>query len=130
MKGVEDFYTDQEFQTVDTDFSPGDFQCEGNISTYEFSFRPLTRISLLVTAVSFTNRFSINIFFRPLTRISLLVTFEQEFLLQPVAVAFQTVDTDFSPGDAADYGVNVTDSESFRPLTRISLLVTLSEVVL
>ena len=38
-----------EFQTVDTDFSPGDAMDKLLIQTFKSRFRPLTRISLLVT---------------------------------------------------------------------------------
>ena len=37
---------------------------------------------------------------------------------------FQTVDTDFSPGDNGVATIGIPAGESFRPLTRISLLVT------
>ena len=37
---------------------------------------------------------------------------------------FQTVDTDFSPGDAYGWLYHPGESVRFRPLTRISLLVT------
>ena len=63
--------------------------------------------------------------FRPLTRISLLVTTgfgRGESLLSS---KFQTVDTDFSPGDDAVWSnIDEVTPNCFRPLTRISLLVT------
>ena len=88
------------FQTVDTDFSPGD-DCEGyNEAGYDRDgFRPLTRISLLVTTTGFGWRCVDLRRFRPLTRISLLVT-----------------------GNGS--GNAVERQLCFRPLTRISLLVT------
>ena len=63
------------FQTVDTDFSPGDQLQLGDCGQFKPSgFRPLTRISLLVTTPGAPTA-------------------------TPDAQKFQTVDTDFSPGD-------------------------------
>ena len=62
------------FQTVDTDFSPGDTVPGVTPPPSPSGFRPLTRISLLVTVYVFTCGDGDNSRFRPLTRISLLVT--------------------------------------------------------
>ena len=88
------------------------------------SFRPLTRISLLVTLEDLHPSQVVDLSFRPLTRISLLVTGDSTATPVPTSVVFQTVDTDFSPGDWSLSGNGRYIAYSFRPLTRISLLVT------
>ena len=87
------------FQTVDTDFSPGDWSFESMLGASATGFRPLTRISLLVTRHSAPS---------------------------PIGITprFQTVDTDFSPGDMSVSIELFIQQYGFRPLTRISLLVT------
>ena len=87
------------FQTVDTDFSPGDVNMNAGKEVSHESFRPLTRISLLVTTATSEPTATLTPSFRPLTRISLLVT---PFVVRKPIYQyrrFQTVDTDFSPGD-------------------------------
>ena len=65
------------FQTVDTDFSPGDPSgLQVGDQAELLSFRPLTRISLLVTWDCQLPAIRA-IGFRPLTRISLLVTLQR-----------------------------------------------------
>ena len=113
------------FQTVDTDFSPGDPPTKATASpTPVASFRPLTRISLLVTVCPRIGGLDYCVSFRPLTRISLLVTGTLTNSPNIMLDLFQTVDTDFSPGDFFYQERTISIEQSFRPLTRISLLVT------
>ena len=88
------------------------------------SFRPLTRIHLLLTNVAFVHVLR-HISFRPLTRIHLLLTQGRQQSLES-CFQFPTSDEDSSTPDyfEAEPFMLYLPLISFRPLTRIHLLLT------